>query len=163
MIEKAGGYFQILDKNGEVAHEIKNGLTVYGGTQLLQSFFQKTVIGVADLYLGLTNEDYTFDGTTLAALAAGEPAGNGYARQALVLSNAGWVISEVNGVLQCQSAICTFTASADWSSQWQRMFLCDANAGTAGNVIAVSGPAPNLVQTLNGAGPSMRYVHYLRG
>lgn len=162
-MEKAGGYFQLIGKNGEVELELKNGLTVYGGTQLLQAYFQKTAPGVSDIYIGLTNESYTFDGTTLASLAAGEPAGNGYARQDFPLSNVGWGINKVNGVLQCLSKLATFTASANWTSLWQRMFLCDAAAGTAGNVIAVSGPAPNLIQTLSGAGPSMKYIHYLRG
>lgn len=161
--KKYGGYFSLLDQYGRPIKDYKNGLTSYGATGLCVATFQKTVFGTANWYLGLTSAGYAFDGTTLAALAAGEPVGNGYARQAIVLSNAGWAVSEVNGVVQAQSIICTFTATANWSSTWQRAFLCDAAAGGAGNVIAVGGPAAALIQTLNGLPPSFRYTHYVRG
>lgn len=161
--KKYGGHFQILDQHGRVAKEVKNGLVAYGATGFCAAVFQKTVFGTANWYMGLTNVGYTFDGTTLAGLNAGEPVGNGYARQAIVLSGAGWVISEVNGVVQAVSVICNFTASADWSALWQRMFLCDAAAGTAGNIIAVSGPTSAPIQTKSGVPPSLRYIHYLRG
>lgn len=158
-----GGYFELVDADGNVIYRKKNTLVANGASWFLRTVFRGEAVLPATYYLGLTNAGYTFDGATLAALAAGEPVGNGYARQALVKNTTDWTVQEVNGVMQALSKIATFTASADWTAQWLRMFICDASAGTVGNVVSVSGPAPALRTVLNGQGPSVRYSYYLRG
>lgn len=157
-----GGYFVEHVQDKHILH--KNTLVQYGAQSMLEAVFQGATPFAATWYLGLTNVSYTFDeAALLAALHAGEPAGHGYARIAINQDNVDWTISEVNGVMQTLSKICTFTASSDWDKQWLRMFLCDAVSGTSGNVISVSGPAPASRTVLNGAGPSMQYAYYLRG
>lgn len=159
-----GGYFELLDADGNVIYRKKNTLVAQGASWFLRTIFRGEAVLPATYYLGLTNAAYTFDqANLLTALNAGEPVGNGYARQALVKNTVDWTVQEVNGVMQALSKIATFTASADWSAQWLRMFICDQAAGTAGQVISVSGPAPALRTVLNGQGPSVRYTYYLRG
>lgn len=138
-------------------------MTAAGSTLIFRSVFRGEAVLPAIWYLGLTNASYTFDGVTLAGLAAGEPVGNGYARQVLNRDTSDWTISEVNGVIQVQSKTVIFTASANWDKSYSRMFLCDASAGTAGIVYAVSGPTPAPRTVLLGAGPSVSYQFFLRG
>lgn len=138
-------------------------MTAAGSTLIFRSVFRGEAVLPAIWYLGLTNASYTFDGVTLAELAAGEPVGNGYARQVLNQDTSDWTISEVNGVIQVQSKTVIFTASANWDKSYSRMFLCDASAGTAGIVYAVSGPTPAPRTVLLGAGPSVSYQFFLRG
>lgn len=157
-----GGYF-VEYINGKPRLQ-KNTLVANGASWFLRDIFRKETTLLPDtFYLGLTNASYTFDSTTLSDLAAGEPSGHGYARQAINRNTSDWTVSEVNGVIQALSKTCTFTASSDWTSTWLRFFLCDASSGTVGNVISVSGPAPSARTVLSGAGPSVAYTYYLRG
>lgn len=142
---------------------IKNTLVATGASWMLRTIFRGEAVLPATYYVGLTNAGYSFDATTLAAMAAGEPVGNGYARQAAVKNTSDWTVQEVNGVMQALSKMLTFTASGLWTQNWQRAFLCDAAAGTAGNVLAVSGPTPNPRTVNTGQGPSIQYTFYLRG
>lgn len=161
MTKPHGGYF-IEHVAGRAGKPIKNTLLQTGASWFLRTMFRGEAVLPATYYLGLTNATYTFT-STLAVLAAGEPAGNGYARQPLVKNTTDWTVQSVNGVMQALSKICLFTASADWDKTWQRMFICDVVNGTAGNVIAVSGPAPTPRTVLNGQGPSIQYQYFLRG
>lgn len=159
-----GGYFVEHVQKKRLYH--KNTLVKYGAQAILQTVFQGAAVFAATWYIGLTNANYTFDAAgLLATLAAGEPVANGYARIALAQSNVGWpTVSEVNGVMMVLSKQCNFVCTtAPWTINWTRAFLCDAAAGGAGNVIAVSGPTP-APRTVNvGAGPSIQYSHFLRG
>jgi hypothetical protein len=157
-----GGYFIEHLPNGRLKFH-KNTLVQTGASWFLRTVFRGEAVLPATYYMGLTNAGYSFDGTTLAGLAAGEPVGNGYARQALTKNTVDWTVQEVNGAMQALSKNVTFTASADWTQAWTRAFLCDAAAGTVGNVIAVAGPAPAPRTVLNGQGPTMNYTFYLRG
>ena len=134
-----------------------------GSLLLLRSMFRGEATLPAIYYMGLTNASYTFDAASLAALAAGEPVGNGYARQPLNRNTSDWTVQEVNGVLQVISKTCIFTASANWDKAWQRSFICDAVSGTVGTVYSVSGPTPAPRTVLAGAGPSLSYQYWLRG
>ena len=160
-----GGYFIEHSKiDGVSPRYAKNTLVQFGANAFLRDIFRKETTLLPDIYyLGLTNASYTFDGTTLAGLHAGEPVGNGYARQAIDRNTTDWTVQEVNGVEQVLSKICTFVASADWTQTWLRMFLCDASAGTVGNVISLSGPAPAARTVLNGNGPEIQYTYFMRG
>lgn len=158
-----GGYFVEHVEGKEPLH-IKNTLVAQGAQWFLRTMFRGEAVLPATYYLGLTNSSYTFDTATLALMAAGEPVANGYARQALNKNTTDWTVQEVNGVYQALSKIVTFTCTtAPWTVNWLRMFLCDAAAGTAGNVVAVSGPAPAARVVNVGAGPSIQYQFYLRG
>lgn len=159
--KKPGGYFIEHTPKGLLYH--KNTLVATGASWFLRTMFRGEAVLPATYYVGLTNAAYTFDGATLATMAAGEPVGNGYARQALEKNTTDWTVQEVSGVMQALSKIVQFTATALWTQNWQRAFLCDAAAGTVGNVIAVSGPTP-VARTVNtGQGPAVQYTYYLRG
>lgn len=143
--------------------EMPNTLLRTGATWMLQTVFQGLAVTPVTYYLGLTSAGYSWT-STLAALAAGEPVGNGYARQALTKNNVDFTVQEVNGVMQVISKLVTFTcAGAQWTQNWQRGFICDAAAGTVGDVVAVSGPAPTARVVGVGQGPTMQYTGYLRG
>lgn len=163
LIGKRGGHFlHIVD--GKKKRELKNTLTETGASFFLRDIFRdETTLIATSLYIGLTNAPYTFDNCTLAAMAAGEPVGNDYARQLVHRNTSDWTVQEVNGVVQALSKELTFSCTgAPWSVNWTRAFLCDAASGTSGNVLAVSGPAPSPIQTLVGAGPNIQYQYYLR-
>ena len=160
---KRGGYF-IERVPGRDDLEIKNTLVKFGAESFLRDIFRKETTLLANTwYLGVTNLSYNFDTSTLADIAAGEPVGNGYARQALGRGTVDWTVDEINGVMRAISKTCVFTASANWDKNWLRIFLCDAAAGTVGNLIALSGPAPAPRTVLSGAGPSLAYTFFLRG
>lgn len=158
---RQGGYF--IEHVGEHKFFRKNTLVRTGAEWMLKTFFQGAAVTPATYYMGLTSAGYAWD-STLAALAAGEPVGNGYARQALTKNNVDWTVQEVNGVMQVLSKLVTFTcAGANWTQNWQRAFLCDAAAGTVGNLVAVSGPAPAPRVVTPGNGPTEQYTFYIRG
>lgn len=158
--EPGGYYIEYVD--GIAQKPIKNTMLRTGAQWFLQTFFQGLAVTPATYYMGLTNAAYTWT-STLADLNVGEPAGHGYARQAITKNNVDWTVAEVNGFMQALSKIVTFTASSNWDKQWNRMFICDQAAGTAGSVVSVSGPAPALRTVLSGAGPSCQYEYFLRG
>jgi hypothetical protein len=130
---------------------------------MMQRTFRGEDVMPASLFMGLTNVGGSFDDVTLADLAAGEPVGNGYARQELVTGTSDWTVDEVNGVIRVISKTVEFTASANWDKAWDRMFLCTVLDGTSGDVFAISGPAPAPRTVLSGAGPSINYEFWLRG
>lgn len=160
---KSGGYFvEYFEDGSELA--IKNTLVEKGAEWFLRTMFRGESVLPSTYYMGLTNAAYTFDTATLASIAAGEPVGNGYARQALNKNTTDWTVQEVNGVLQALSKMVTFACTGSpWTVAWVSAFLCDAASGTSGNVISVSGPAPAPRTVGVGFGPSLQYQYYLRG
>jgi hypothetical protein len=156
--ELGKGYFE---HNGIL---LPNTWVKDGASLALRRLFRGENVFATVLYLGLTNASYTFDVAPLTTLAAGEPVGNGYARQAINTNTSDWTVQEVGGVMQAVSKTCVFTCSgAPWTVAWQRAFLCDQASGTAGLVYAVSGPAP-APRTVNvGAGPPINYQFWMRG
>lgn len=167
-IEKPhGGYFIEHVKEHEGApvrlEFHKNTMLKTGAEYSLRTLFRGEAVLPAAFYIGLTSAAYAWS-STLATLAGGEPVGNGYARIALTRNTVDWTVQEVNGVEQALSKIVTFTCvGANWTQNWQRMFLTDQAAGTAGYVFAVSGPAPAARVVSPGAAPSVQYTFYMRG
>ncbi len=160
---RSGGYF-IENPEKPTRREIKNTIAAQGGTLWLRAIFRGEATVPGSYYLGLSNAAYTFDSATVTLLAAGEPVGNGYARQQLHANTSDWTVTEVNGVLQAQSKIVTFTCSgSNWTIAYTRMFLADSASGNSGNIYAVSGPTPSPRTVLVGAGPSVQYNFWLRG
>lgn len=160
MIIQGGHFVEWVD--GKPLPPLKNTLLRTGASFFLRTIFRGEAVLPATYYLGLTNIAGGWL-STLADIAVGEPVGNGYARQALVKNTVDWTVQEVNGFMQALSKIDVFTASANWDKQWNRMFICDQAAGTAGNVFSLSGPAPALRTVLTGQGPSIQYEYFLRG
>ena len=159
--ERSGGYFVEITPDGDEIYH-KNGLVANGASWFLRTVFRGEAVLPANYFLGLSSVTGTFDGATLAAMAAGEPVGNGYARQQLTKNTVDWSVAEANGAMQAQSKIVTFTATALWTQNWQYMFIADVAAG-AGNLVSISGPAPSPRVVNNGQGPSCRYEYWLRG
>lgn len=156
------GNFIINEGQADEEH-VRNTIVSDGAQRYLQALFQAGATLPANFYVGLTNATYTFDTATLALIAAGEPVGNGYARQAAVRNGSDWDVSEIGGFWRAKSKQLVFTASADWTAAWSRMFLCNLVSGTGGNVFALSAPtvAPRVV--LNGAPPTVSYEFWVRG
>ena len=154
-----GGYF--IEHVGKHKFFRKNTVVEYGAERFLRTLFRAEAVLPAAYYMGLTSAAYNWN-STLADLEAGEPVGNGYARQTLTRNTVDWTVQEVNGVEQALSKLVTFTASGTWTQNWQRAFLATVAAG-AGDVIAVSGPAPAPRVVTVGTGPTMQYTFYLRG
>jgi hypothetical protein len=157
---KTGGYF-VEYVNGKPLPPIKNTVLKNGAQSFLQDMFQAAASLPTNFYIGLTNVSYDWT-SALSDIAAGEPVGNGYARQQLTRNGTDWTVDEVNGFMRAISKQVTFTASADWDKAWNRMFICDVGSGTSGLAYAVSGPAPSDRTVLSGAGPTIQYQYYLR-
>lgn len=157
-----GGNFIL--QNGLLVPLVPNTIVEFGAEALLKFMFQDDDSDYpASWYLGLTNASYEFDtADLLTALAAEEPTGNGYARQALSRDDTTWDVSVVNSLWRARSTTATFTASAGWDKDWSRMFLCDVASGTAGNVFCVSKALSTPQTVLSGQGPLLAYEFWIR-
>lgn len=123
---------------------LRNFIPADGGQTLLRMILwgdTSIVAGGGNFFAGLMGP--TADFTTLLSTLIGEPAGHGYARQAIPRSNAGWPTETLtNNVWHTQSQTFTFTSSDAYVVTVQRIFLCSVSAGSAGRLIAVSAPFP---------------------
>lgn len=141
---------------------IPNTVVGEGMALLLRGVFRGEAVLPANYYLGLSNIAAEY-GDSLATIAAGEPVGNGYARQPLPKSTSGWVVEQVNGFYRARATTVNFTASANYDKTYTRLFICDVLSGTGGKLWSVSGPTPAPVQVLNGAGPPASYIFNVQG
>lgn len=145
---------------------VPNNVLDEGEDTFLKMITQADVADVAaggNFFVGLCGN--TFDETTTLATLTGEPsAAGGYARQAIARNNVGWpTISVVNGIRRAQSLTVTFAAvGANFSTTFQRAFLCNVVSGTVGKLFAVSGALPAAIQVNDGQNFPMRYELYLR-
>lgn len=151
----------ILNPGARNEERIKNTIVSDGADKFLRQLFRAEALP-ADFYIGLTGAVYAFDTASLVNIAAGEPVGNGYSRQVTVRNTVDWDVSAVGGIYRARSKVVNFTASADWSRTWSRMFITGVNAGTAGLVYALSGPTATPQVTLSGAPPSLQYEFWMR-
>lgn len=129
----------ILNPDAHNEERIPNNIVADGANLWLQQIFQAVALP-GSFYIGLTGARYEFDTADLATIAIGEPVGNGYARQPLNRDNVDWGVQLVNGFYRARSKLVTWTATADWTRVWSRMFLTDQAVGTAGIVYSLSGP-----------------------
>lgn len=145
---------------------INNTLTREGENALLQILFQGNntiVVGTTgNFYLGLCGDVFTLD-TTLATLGGEPTVTAGYARQAILRSAAGWpTLVQLNGVWMARSTFVTFTPTgAGFNVPIQRAFICTAASGSAGKLIAVSGPLAAPLALPVGVGYPVEYEFYL--
>lgn len=151
----------VLNPGTPFEERIRNTLVGDGAEAMLKSMFRGESTLPATYYLGLTNASYTFASATLTAIAAGEPSGNGYARQALNKDTTDWAVASVNNQWRAQSKTVTFTATGTWTPNWTRMFLCNAASGTSGIVFSLSG-ARSAQTVQSGQGPTLRFEFWLR-
>jgi hypothetical protein len=111
----------------------ENTLLDEGEQMILDIAFRAAAQG--SFYLGLAN-DTPLETDTLADLA-GEPVGNGYARQALARNTTDWpVLALDSGDYRVISKLATFMAAGGSIGPVTMMFLCDAASGTVGKYIA---------------------------
>lgn len=123
---------------------------------------QTIVAGAANFYVGLCGNIFT-ETSTLASLAGEPTVTNGYARQAVLRSAAGWPTQDtVNATARIRSAVINFTASGgDFSTSIWRAFLCSVASGTAGILFAVSAPLPSALLITSGVTLPVQYDLYL--
>lgn len=138
--------------NGEI---VPNGMIGEGVEWLLRNAFRAEAVLPANWYIGLTNAAVAY-GDSLATAAAGEPVGNGYARQPLVRNTTDWTAEQVNGIWRVRSKTVTFTASGTWTVDYQRMFIASVVSG-AGRLLSVSGSLASPVHITAGNGPTVDY------
>jgi hypothetical protein len=112
-------------------------------------------------YLGLCNNAID-EAQTLADVV--EPKGNGYARQALSRSAAGFpsVVKSGNG-FTITSKIVNFRADGgDFDIEVNRLFLCTSETGTAGKLLSYSAAMFTPIKLKQGASIPVSYVVYLQ-
>lgn len=150
---------------GDEGHVINNTLTHEGENALLRMLFQNDntiVASGANFFLGLCGDVFTLD-TTLATLGGEPTATAGYARQPLPRSAVGWpTLAQLNGVWMLRSETVNFTPTGSgFSTQIQRAFICSVVSGSAGKLIAVSGPLPAPIILPVGTPYPVQYEFYL--
>lgn len=155
------GCFVLIDPITARETRMPNTIVEDGADKILRSVCRGEATLPAAFYMGLTNATYEFDDADLTDIEAGEPTGNGYARQALTRNTSDWGAPSLeNNAMRCVSKSVTFTASSEWNVAWTRMFLANVASG-AGNVFALSGAlSPQTV--LAGNGPTLRYELWCR-
>lgn len=129
----------ILNPDAPNEQRVMNNIVKDGAQQWLQQIFQAVDLP-AQFYVGLTGTRYEFDTATLDTITIGEPVGNGYSRTLLNRDAIDWDVALINASYRARSKLVTWTATADWTRVWSRMFLTDVAAGTAGIVYSLSGP-----------------------
>lgn len=157
---KIGGVYT-LNRGKPNERRVRNTIVQDGAEYFLRSLFRGEAVMPVDFYLGLTNASYTYTAASLATIAAGEPVGNGYARQPITRGVGGWTVSTVGNYTKAEGIDVTFTASAAWDKEWTRMFLCNVASGTAGIVFSLS-KAIEAQEVLSGDGPTVNYEHWIR-
>lgn len=142
---------------------IPNNVLSAGRELFLKQVFQADT-SVTDFYLGLMGAAFADDTTLADILASSEPTigTGGYAREQLTRDSTDWpTIQQVNGEWQARSKLVTFTASgADFDTSVSRAFLCDVSAGSAGNLLAVSGALPAALTIADGDSLPIKYENW---
>jgi len=123
---------------------------------------QTIVAGGGNFYLGLCGQTFT-EASTLATLSGEPTATNGYARQSIVRSAAGWPTQDtVNNTARIRSAVVNFSASGgNFSTSIWRAFICNVASGTSGILFAVSASLSTAQLVTDGQTFSLQYDFYL--
>lgn len=140
---------------------VENTIVQDGAERFLRSLFRGEAVLPSTYYVGLTLAAYTFTTATLALIAAGEPVGSGYARQAANRDTTDWTVEFINNAYRARTKTLVFGATSGYS--YSRMFLCNASSGTTGQVFALSRNTPAPRAVISGQGPSLAYELWLRG
>jgi hypothetical protein len=123
------------NRDGEVIWEetIHNIFHDEGEEYLVKVAFSEELSVPATHYIGLDARTTLAEADTLSSLA-GEPSGNGYARQAVNTDNTDYTASQESGDWQAATKIVTFAASGGSIGPVDNCFLCDAASGTTGDL-----------------------------
>jgi hypothetical protein len=109
----------------------------------------------ASFYLGLGSGSLPLKADTLAAVAAKEVSGGGYARLQLTRNTTDFpTLALAAGDWKVTSAVKTWTAAADWVGNCDFAFLCDAASGSTGRffgAVAIAEPFHQLADDTFGA------------
>lgn len=97
------------------------------------------VAGAGNFFIGLCGDDGVAEDAVIADLLGEPSVVNGYARQAVIRSAAGWTIDRVAGYSRARSATVNFIGSGgNFDKAITRAFLCSVSAGSAGTLFSVS-------------------------
>lgn len=142
---------------------IPNLIPNEGEEAYLKMIFQgddSVVAEGGDFYIGLCANVGT-ETTTLATISEISNAG-GYSRKAVARSNVGWTNPVlVDGTYMIQSASVDFTASGAAFDPFWRFFLTNVASGTAGKLLAISGPLPSVGGIPDGQTRPTKYTIFL--
>jgi len=145
---------------------VPNTITDEGEQSFLKMIGRADVADVAaagNFYVGLCSE-IPDDADTLADIATELGAAGSYARQPISRDATGFPnLIAAAPAYKLQSLQVDFTASgADFSTTFNRAFLCNVLSGTVGVLFAYSGALPDPVQVVDGVTFPMRYELFLR-
>ena len=97
------------------------------------------VAGAGNFYIGLCGDTGVASDAVLADLLDEPGLVNGYARQPVIRSAAGWTIDRVGGYSRARSSTVNFIGSGgNFDTAITRAFLCSVLTGTAGTLFSVS-------------------------
>lgn len=125
--------FQHVDRDGNVKWEsdwVENALTDEGEEDILEAYFRGGS-APTNFYIGLINDSGIAETDTLATMA-GEPSGNGYARQLTTFGAS----APDSGDYQTTATQETFTASGGSIGPVDHAIVTNVSSGTAGLLIA---------------------------
>jgi hypothetical protein len=134
-------------RNGEVIWEqdwTNNALTDAGEQDILAVYFTRSKSAATNLYIGLINDSGIAETDTLSTMA-GEPSGNGYARQLVTFGTPALDAGDYQAV----STVETFTASGGTIGPVTHAILTDVSSGTSG-VLIIYVPLSATRTLLNG-------------
>jgi len=146
---------------------IPNFITDTGELSFLKMLMrddQGLVAGGGNWYFGLCGNTVVNETATLPDVTDEVAAANGYVRQPVPRSLAGWPTTEqVNSVYRIVSAVFTFTASGgDYDKAFTRLFLTDVASGlTPGFLFALSRPLLVPFLLIDGQNYPATYSIYL--
>lgn len=155
-----GGRF-ILNPGEPDEQVTPNAILTDGVEYFLRTVFRGEAILPANYYIGLTSAAGDFN-VTFATIAAGEPVGNGYARQAAARGTVDWTVTKVGNTWKAASKLVTFTSTGVYTVDWKRLFLSDQAAGSAGKIFALGNPLLVPQHTINADNPKAVYEFWMR-
>lgn len=138
-----------------------NAILTDGVEYFLRTVFRGEAILPANFYIGLTNAAGDFN-VTFATIAAGEPVGNGYARQSAARGIVDWTVTKVGNTWKATSKLVTFTSTGVYTVDWVRLFLSNIATTSAGKLFALGAPLLVPQHTINGDNPKAIYEFWMR-
>lgn len=152
-------YFEHYDKDGNLiwSCEAPNSLADQGEQDVLDVYFRGATAPTI-FYLRLTNTTPS-DTSTLTALSAGEPSGNGYAPQEVERSSVGFpTLALDNGDYQLTSKEVTFSASGGSWGPVAHAFLATTSNNTGKLISYVALSQSRTLQ----AGESLKVTYKIK-
>lgn len=158
------GAYVLFDKFGNEILEVPNTLIGEGHAALMDCLFNRNDVTSMSFEIGLFSEVPAY-GTVYSAAYASEPAGAGYARDAVAAS--AWTITQDAEEVYATSPVASFTAvGANFDKTFNRFFMIlvvEKPAATTTRYLAsYSSALAEAVQLLNGQTYNVAYRVYTR-